>query len=402
MDIPRGILALMDPLSVYIHIPFCKSRCGYCDFNTYAGVEYLIDAYASAVCRELTFLSQNAPEDIPIKTIFFGGGTPSIVPEKYFEQIFDTIFRFYRIIDEAEISLEANPWPLTYLYLKRLRQLGFNRISIGMQSAIRSELRLLDRRHDFCDVSNAVEWSRRAGFENLNLDLIFGLPGQKVRDWMESLQLAVGFQPEHLSLYALTIEEGTVLGGQISKGLLPSPDEDIAAEIYEWTMEYLASEFTQYEISNWAHSMPDNSSPFCNHNLQYWHNQPYLGFGAGAHGWFDHKRLVNVLTPVDYIRAIGTHKKVHFPHTPATTEINLIDIETEMQETMMLGLRLTQEGVKSENFYTRFGKEMEVVFEKEISDLCSLGLLEWSPGRKSLRLSYRGRFLGNQVFLRFV
>jgi len=412
------------PYSLYFHIPFCVHRCAYCDFNTYAGQESLIPAYVDALCNEIRSVASSAPERLTAHTIFFGGGTPSLLTPRQYEQIFNAIRKNIEVLFDAEVSLEANPGTVTLDYLRDLHGLGFNRISLGVQSAHPDELRQLERIHDYFDVIEAVTWARQAGFDNLNLDLIFGLPEQSLDRWQATVKLVLGLAPEHLSLYALTVEHGTPFGRWAARGLLPVPDSDLAADMYEWAGDFLASNgYEQYEISNWARSKDEsgkmkdeesNPSFACKHNLQYWRNLPYLGFGAGAHGWASGYRYSNVLRIKTYIERLKPDYLIPdypFPLSPATVNQTKISMHTEMQETMLTGLRLTREGVSAEDFAGRFGVQMRDVFGKEIDELLGLGLLEWadSPlfsgeglGVRSLRLTRRGRLLGNQVFMRFV
>ena len=308
--------------------------------------------------------------------------------------------------------MEANPGTVTLDALHGLRRAGFNRISFGVQSFHPSELRQLERIHDPFDVLNAVAWARQAGFDNFNLDLIYGLPEQTLSRWQANVKQAVELAPQHLSLYALTIEQGTPYGRWAEHGLLPLPDPDLAADMYEWVSEYLEGQgYEQYEISNWA-----RPGFQCRHNLQYWRNQPYLGFGAGAHGCANGRRVSNVLhikTYLDRLAPDPFSPALAFPLSPASVTQTSLTPFVEMQETMMLGLRLTQAGVSAEAFRRRFGQELMAVFGKEINELIRLGLLEWvalqnsevsktSEFSRLLRLTRHGRLLGNQVFLRFV
>ncbi|KAF0108877.1 MAG: oxygen-independent coproporphyrinogen III oxidase [Anaerolineaceae bacterium] len=398
--------------SLYLHVPFCKHRCAYCDFNTYAGQEALIPDYVDALVREIESVAHSAPEQLAVHTIFFGGGTPSLLTSKQFEQIFRAL-RGHFDLSDLETSLEANPGTVSLDTLRDLRSLGFNRISFGVQSFHANELRQLERIHDPFDVFDAVTWARRAGFENLNLDLIFGLPQQSLDRWSATVKRAVGLAPEHLSLYALTVEHGTPFGRWAARGLLPVPDADAAAEMYEWAGDFLsASGYEQYEISNWA-----KPGFQCEHNLQTWRNQPYLGFGAGAHGYAAGVRYSNVLRIKTYIERLTNPESrtvnIEFPFSPATVNRLPSTVRSEMQETMMLGLRLTSEGVSAADFAARFGVPVTDVFGKEIDELLGLGLLEWvlppSPafgrgagGEGIIRLTKRARLLGNQVFIRFV
>jgi len=328
---------------------------------------------------------------------------PSLLPPDALEDILHALREGFQWTTSIEISMEANPGTLSLDYLRAIRSLGINRLSLGMQSAHPRELLFLERQHDYMDVVAAVKWARQAGFDNLSLDLIFGLPEQTLDLWEGSLQLALRLAPEHFSLYALTLEHGTPLGHWADRGLVPQPDPDLAADMYERAAELLtASGYEQYEISNWAtRSQASGETMVCRHNVQYWRNQPYLGLGAGAHGFAGGYRTVNVLSPRAYIQRLSSGLgSGAFPRTPATTEARPIDSQTAMRETMMMGLRLTQEGVSAEAFQERFGVSLEDVFAPEIARLVQVGLLEWAGD--ALRLTTRGRLLGNQVFMAFV
>ena len=384
-------------------------RCGYCDFNTFAGLDHLIPRYAEAVCRELELISAACPDPMPVHTIYFGGGTPSLLPIISLEKILSSIDRNLKSTILPEITLEANPGTVSEGYLADLQTLGVNRLSIGMQSANPDELTLLERQHTFADVVNAVDWARVAGFTNLNLDLIYGLPNQALSSWMQSIDAALSLSPEHLSLYALTLEDGTPLQRKIKIGIFSEPDPDLAADMYDAASDRLAEVgYIQYEISNWAKRDPHGELLACQHNLQYWRNQAYLGLGAGAHGFINSKRTVNVASPQAYIRRMENNQEKSseicvFPQTPASIEIQSIDREAEIGETMMTGLRLVLEGVSDQDFSTRFGMHLKDRFSNEIDRLTRLDLLEWA-GEKAdvLRLTRRGRLLGNQVFREFI
>ncbi len=414
----------MELYSIYLHIPFCIHRCCYCDFNTYAGREAEIPEYCGAVCSEMQQVAEASGEGIPVHTIYLGGGTPSLIPLEQHRKIIDTVYSRYSLIPDAEISLEANPGTVSKDYLIGLHEIGYNRISFGMQSANPELLKVLERQHSPVDVIRAVEWARLAGFDQINLDLIFGLPGQSVAQWQESVEFAIRLRVEHLSLYGLTIEPETPIYRWIDQGLVTSPDVDLAADMYEWASDRLLDAgFIQYEISNWARPGKDGTLLACRHNLQYWYNRPYLGFGAGAHGYIVHMpknnmsalyqnasdpisrglRTENVLRIREYINAVARNEKKSFPQSTANRSVTLIDGFSEMQETMMVGLRLTRDGVSTRDFEDRFGQSMLAVFGSEISGTINKGLLEWAGNYHDiLRLTKRGRLLGNQVFMEFV
>ena len=394
----------MEPISIYLHIPFCIHRCSYCDFNTYAGREKHIPAYLRALRHEIGFLGNSAPVRLPVHTVFFGGGTPSLVPPDEIELVLKQIALHFDLLPQAEITMEANPGTVSKAQLATLRAAGVNRLSYGMQSSHPEELRLLERIHSFLDVIDAVRWAREAGFDNLSLDLIFGLPSQSLERWKNTLEDALMLRTEHLSLYALTVEPGTRMKAWVRKGLVPPPDEDLAAEMYEYAMDRLeAGGFRQYEISNWSRVDSRGVDYASRHNLQYWLGLPYLGLGAGAHGYASGIRTANVDGIGEYIRRMAESPKLVFPLSPANRISERVDRETEMQEWMMVGLRLTEKGVSRKVFKERFDLDLLVAFGDEIEQLTRLELLEWSgEQRDRLRLTRRGRLLGNQVFMRFV
>jgi oxygen-independent coproporphyrinogen III oxidase len=391
--------------SLYLHVPFCRHRCAYCDFNTYAGQDQHRSAYVTALCREVELLATSAPQRIPVHTIFFGGGTPSLLKADEFRQIMETLFHCFDVDAKAEISLEANPGTVGLAYLRELRQIGFNRISMGMQSAHPDDLRLLEREHTFVDVIQAVKWARQAGFENLNLDLMFGFPFQTLERWQASLDRALGLDPEHLSLYSLTVEHGTPFQHWTDRGLIPTADPDLAADMYDLAESRLdAAGFMHYEISNWARTRPDGGNYACLHNLQYWRNQPYLGLGAGAHGYAGGFRTADVLGISAYIERMRAGVPQPFPATPATAVMTPIDNRMDIEETMMVGLRLLEEGVSAAGFQKRFGKGLGEIYPQEIDRLIGQGLLQWrrNAGDIILRLTPKGHLLGNRVFMEFI
>lgn len=387
--------------SLYLHIPFCVHRCGYCDFNTYAGQEDLIPAYMDALAAELRYVARHAPTTPSVVTVFFGGGTPSLVPAALLAMILDVIRSEYELAPDAELSLEANPGSLGSGYLDKLREAGFNRLSLGMQSATPEELLQLERQHTTEQVIEAVKLARQAGFDNLNLDLIFALPGQSLASWQRNLDFALRLDPEHLSLYALTIEHGTPFQSMAARGLLPVQDPDLAADMYEWAQQRLETVgYEQYEISNWAKRNGAGELLACRHNLQYWRNDPYIGLGAGAHGFLAGMRIANCLSPSIYIERMQQGSQRAFPRTPVTIRAEQMDAQREMGETMMMGLRLVEEGISLPGFEARFGAAVGDIYPEQIKRLMATNLLEQTGDR--LRLTGQGRLLGNQVFMEFV
>ena len=412
--------------SIYIHIPFCTHRCAYCDFNTYAGQEAAIPAFVDALCREVEFVAAQAPGRISVHTVFFGGGTPSLLSPEQYTRILDAVRCGFELAADAEITTEANPGTISRGSLVAIRAAGVNRISFGAQSANGEELRMLERTHSFLDVMEAVSAARHAGIDNLNLDLIYGLPEQRLETWQTTVKRVLELEPEHISAYALTLEHGTPFGRWSARGLLPTLDPDAAAEMYEWASEALeAAGYQQYEISNWATSVDGGRSTVggtlldaketpafaCRHNLQYWRCEPYLAFGAGAHGYANGYRYSNVLRTATYIERLETREsrierreRIAWPVSPAAVNQHKQTSQDEMSEFMITGLRLTREGIMPEAFHERFGRELNEVYGKQTDKLLRLGLLERADedGRLRLRLTKRGRLLGNQAFVRFV
>jgi oxygen-independent coproporphyrinogen-3 oxidase len=291
---------------------------------------------------------------------------------------------------KAEISIEANPGTVDPSKLSGLRLLGVNRLSLGVQSFDDEELFQLGRVHSAAEASDAFCAARQAGFDNVNLDLIYGLPGQGLSSWQDSLTRALDLQPDHLSLYALTVEANTPLAAAIAGGDLPAPDPDLAADMYEFAQDLLSSAgFVHYEISNWART----PGHVCQHNLTYWRNEAYLGIGAGAHSWWNARRWSNTAHPSDYVAQVLAGQR------PVARE-ETISPALEMGETMIMGLRLLDEGVSCRRFGERFGIDPRISFSDEIKELVDLDLLQTDGG--GVRLTARGRLLGNQVFLRFL
>jgi oxygen-independent coproporphyrinogen-3 oxidase len=381
---------------LYVHIPFCTRRCGYCDFNTFAGQSHLIPRYVDALCQELEWVAKDSPEYTAIDTIFFGGGTPSLLSSEQFRRIHEQMRRSFSLVPEAEITLEANPGTVTSASISELHDLGFNRVSFGMQSAHPQDLAILDRQHRFTDAANAVAWSRKAGFQHINVDLIFGIPGQPLKRWQDNLELAVQMGVDHLSLYSLILEEGTQLQRWYQRGLLDLVDDDLVADMFEYAMDYLPTAgFEQYEISNWARGLDAR----CKHNLNTWHYQPYFGIGAGAHGFIGDVRTANVNLIPAYI---GRMKKPA-GEWPAAETVERLEKWEEMQEWMMVGLRLVSEGVSKLEFKKHFGYALEQVFPKQLERLTRQGLLEeCGELNDHIHLTRRGVMLGNWVFSEFV
>ncbi len=382
-------------LSLYLHIPFCGVRCSYCAFNVYTHLEALIPAYIEALCRELRWLGQATEQ--PLHTIYFGGGTPSLLTPAQVDAILHTCRTSFQVSADAEIAFEVNPDPISVGYFRQIRDSGVNRLSIGMQSAHAAELRLFARPHGIDAVEQTVNVARQAGHANLSLDLIYGVPNQTLAMWQASVAKALSLEPDHLSLYALQVESGTPLAAWVERGTLPPPDDDLAADMYEAADSLIsAAKLRQYEISSWARPGFE-----CRHNLQYWHNAPYLGVGAGAHGYANDIRYQVVRAPQAYIeRASAQNVPRPFPLTNTTDSHETITPEQAMDETMMTGLRLVQTGIERAAFMARFGVTVEVAYAEALEKMAAYDMLEITAER--IRLKNRARLISNQVLLHFM
>jgi oxygen-independent coproporphyrinogen-3 oxidase len=391
-------------ISIYIHFPFCQKRCSYCDFVTYAGKSDLIPGYIKAIKKEITEVAQGIVPGTQIHTIYFGGGTPSLLPEESIKEFLGLIFTKFPVTPDVEITMEINPGTVIPGYMEKLFQNRINRLSIGMQSANDSDLKSLGRIHNFAQFSETIKDIKDAGFGNFSFDLIYGIPGQSLESWRQSLERAVNLNPPHLSIYSLTIEENTPFWRLLEEGKISKPDDDQTADMYELTSEFLRKHgYHQYEISNWARKKEGGKLYSSIHNLQYWRNLPYLGFGPGSHGSAAGVRSANTSSIEDYIQRSGKNEDHNFPLSFASETWQSLSKKEKMEETMMLGLRLTGEGVSEIEFRERFGKSPTEVFGQQIDQLVSQGLLERiQDDRKTIRITSRGRLLGNRVFMEFV
>jgi len=378
----------MKSLAVYVHIPFCTVKCGYCDFNAYAGMDALKPRYRDALLAEIdSYAPLLAVRQLT--SIHFGGGTPGEVPPSHIRAVIERLSRYAPIASGAEIGLEANPGTVSYNDLVLLRAAGVNRLSLGAQSFHSDELRFLERIHSPEATAATVRNARLAGFPSLSLDLIYGLPGQTMERWESSLQAALALAPDHLSCYALTVEEGTLLGRQVAEGTVVPVDPDLAADMYERATDLLATaRFRQYELSNWAR--PSHES---RHNQVYWRDGDYLGLGTGAHGYVDGQRYENIAQPRSYIASLEKPGKTAVNHAYRP------DRATAMSDWLALRLRLV-EGLAPEDFTATFGLPLTDVVGQPMRECNEAGLLEQASGR--ICLSRRGRLLHSEVAVRLL
>jgi oxygen-independent coproporphyrinogen-3 oxidase len=354
---------------VYVHIPFCSTRCDYCDFATWTDREHLIDQYVDAC---VTHVERQHLQ--PATSVFFGGGTPSLLTERSLTRILDAIDR----ADGAEVTVECNPDSVDRAKLREYRAAGVNRVSFGVQSMRTHVLALLGRTHDPANVERAVDGARAAGIERINLDLIYGTPGESVADWEATLGAALALEPEHVSAYALTVEAGTPLGKAVAAGERPAPDDDDQARKYEVADDRLgAAGLEWYEISNWSRSGGE-----CRHNLLYWAQGDYAAIGCAAHGHAAGRRWWNVRTPDRYIETVAAGDTVEAAH-------EVLDPDTQLAERLTLAIR-TRAGIKLTAIPVDSPR-----MSCTLDDLEHAGLLRRDAER--VVLTRRGRLLGNEV-----
>lgn len=372
---------------VYLHIPFCRSRCSYCDFATdvFKSAE-IVESYVSALVKEIESFENHAGSPTAVDTIYFGGGTPSLLSAPQLEKILAAVRDKFSVLDNSEITMEMNPATVTLETLEAYRQLGINRASFGAQTFDDTELRRLGRKHTAADVRDTIELLRRANYTNVSFDLIAGLPRQTVADWRRNLDEALKLQPEHLSLYLLEIHEATPLAEQIRSGRQPLPDEDAAAEMYETMLEKAAvSGYRQYEISNF--SLPNYESK---HNSKYWTLDAVFGFGCSAHS-FDGANI-------RYSNERDTARYVALIENDDSAIVNREKIDAAA-EFIFLGLRLTR-GVDLQFYEKRFGINLIEKYAEDLQRLEELHLIEIAENR--LRLTVKGALFSNEVFAAFV
>jgi len=379
---------------LYVHIPFCLAKCQYCDFTSYPGRSNEDkDTYLQTLVKECQiyarmFRESSAYGEVSLESIYFGGGTPTCLTGGQLCFLLETIKESFPIQIGAEITVEGNPGTLDLPKLVDLYKGGFNRLSLGAQSFNLKELKLLGRIHTATETAQAFNWAREAGFTNIGLDLMYGLPGQALEHWQSNLQTALSFAPDHISLYQLKIEEGTPFYQRLSEGSLQEFPDDLAALMYEEAIRTLTGAgYLHYEISNFA--LPGRES---RHNRLYWKNDCYIGIGAGASGYLPGVRYSNETVLDNYITLTNQG------HRPVDSEEN-ITTELQLFEAVFLGLRLV-EGLDKESFFCRYGVRIEQIYGETISRLKEQGLLQEDSLR--IALSQKGLNLANLVFMEFL
>lgn len=399
-------------LELYIHIPFCMKKCAYCDFLSGPAPRETIDRYVTALVAEIRQY-QKLAENYRVTTIFFGGGTPSILSGGQMKEIFDALRDVFEIQADAEITMEANPGTVTKENLQAYRACGINRISFGLQSVDDKELKLLGRVHTMRQFEESYDLARKAGFQSINIDLISAIPGQTVESWEHTLDTVIRMNPEHISAYSLIIEEGTPFyeiygenakeeqdsrcekcladdGKQmdIGKNFPKLPDEEAERRMYELTAEKLeAAGYLQYEVSNYA-----KPGYACRHNKGYWQRVEYLGIGTGAASLIENERYQHISDTDLYIRANGKLNQIE-------EEKETLDWNAQVEETMFLGLRM-KEGVNKQKFRERYHREIQEVYGEVLEKLKEEGLLR--EEEKRICLTKRGNDLSNYVLAQFL
>ena len=372
-------------LGLYIHIPYCLHKCGYCDFNSHPENQEESIHYVDALIQELKSYS---PKKYSIASVFFGGGTPTILPSSQLKHILKTAQEVFNFQTDCEITIEANPATIKLQSLQEIREAGYNRISIGAQSFDQKELQLLERVHSEKEIHTTIDKARSSNFKNLSMDLIFALPGQTIEKWHSNLNQAIEKKPEHLSTYNLTIEPATAFFQLHKKGKLNLPNENIQLGMYETTIQILKDAgYQHYEISNFSKPRMESQ-----HNINYWNNGEYIGIGAGASSYLYGERFKNTKLPSNYIREIKVNKS-------AIETRETLEPMHAMGETLMLGLRLLK-GISIDDFEKRFQISFHKVYGKTLDQLFNQELI--TLNKNHIALSKKGLFLADSVILQFM
>lgn len=374
---------------VYIHIPFCHQICNYCDFNKVFFKNQPVDEYIEALGQEMRMTVENNPQTFThIETIFLGGGTPTSLSVEQLTRLMELIHLYIPLEQVMEFSSEANPDELTHEKLMVLKKYGINRLSLGVQSFNQEILKKLGRTHSNEHVFKTLRDAKEIGFSNISIDLMYGLPGQTLEQWQETLDIAFSLGLPHFSAYSLIVEPKTIFYNLMNKGKLSLPGEDLEAKMYDMLMQQMeAHGLTQYEISNFAKKGFEST-----HNCIYWENDEYAGFGAGASGYLNNVRYQNIGPLRKYIEAVENG-------TLPLLDIHEVTKKERIEEEMFLGLRKTA-GVSKQQFIEKFDVPMEQLFAEHIAKLETEGLIDNTED--VLKLSYNGRFVGNEVFQQFL
>ena len=377
----------MKHLSLYIHVPFCIKKCLYCDFPSYGGCESIFDDYVNALINEIRETKESF-SDYNIKSIFLGGGTPSILSPKLTGKIMDTVFNCFNIDNNCEITTEANPKTVDEFKLREYKAMDINRISFGVQAWQNNILKSLGRIHTIDDFIKNMAQARDIGFKNINADIMFALPNQTLSDWEETLEKIIKLNPTHISAYSLIIEDGTVFGKMYDEGNLKPCDEVLDRKMYYMAKEMLSDKgYNQYEISNFAKEGFE-----CYHNKVYWRCDEYIGYGIGSHSYFNGERFNNTYDIEKYISSKGKYSVIK-------ENIEKLKTEDMYAEFMFMGLRMTK-GIEKQRFFERFNKSVFDVYGNEIKHLKELNLINETD--TNIMLTEKGIDVSNTVFEKFI
>ena len=378
----------MEELGIYIHIPFCKQKCFYCDFCSFANKNEMQEKYVEAVINEIKNITHK--EKYTVTTIYFGGGTPSILNPEYIKNILQEIESSFEILDDAEITIEINPGTVNEEKLKKYKEYGINRLSIGLQSANDKILKKIGRIHDYKQFEETFFYARKCGFKNINIDLMIGLPTQAVEDVKQTLEKIIQKNPEHISVYSLIIEEGTIIEKLINENKLQLPDEETERIMY-WTVvnELKENGYNQYEISNFSKKTYESK-----HNTNCWKQKQYIGLGTSAHSYLNKKRYSNTNNIEEYIKNIQENN--------ISKNITIHEEQTEestMNEYMLLGLRMIQ-GININEFKQKFKTDPTIKYKKILEKLQKENLIQIT--KTSIKLTKQGIDFGNIVWEEFI
>ncbi len=378
----------MEELGIYIHIPFCKQKCFYCDFCSFANKNEMQEKYVEAVINEIKNITHK--EKYTVTTIYFGGGTPSILNPEYIKNILQEIESSFKILDDAEITIEINPGTVNEEKLKKYKEYGINRLSIGLQSANDKILKKIGRIHDYKQFEETFFYARKCGFKNINVDLMIGLPTQTIEDVKQTLEKIIQKNPEHISVYSLIIEEGTIIEKLINENKLQLPDEETERIMY-WTVvnELKENGYNQYEISNFSKKTYESK-----HNTNCWKQKQYVGLGTSAHSYLNKKRYSNTNNIEEYIKNIQENN--------ISKNITIHEEQTEestMNEYMLLGLRMIQ-GININEFKQKFKTDPTIKYKKILEKLQKENLIQIT--KTSIKLTKQGIDFGNIVWEEFI
>lgn len=388
----------MTSYSLYVQVPFCPHGDRTCREDSELNLDGLIPDYVTALCREVDTVAHTQPDPLTLTSVYFGGGTPSVLSRGQLGKIIHRIRQHFELEQAAEVTLEVMPGTVSKSDLQVFKEVGFNRISLEMAAIYPPELDLLGKPYGVGDVITAVQWIRESGFDNLNLDTVYGLPGQTMAGWEQTLDMALNLGPDHISVYEFAPQEAALLEKWVQRGLLTLTPRGRLVSMYQLAVDCLRNGgYRQYEISSWA-----KGGYQCRHNLTYWRFEPYLGLGAGAEGFAAGVRTMNIPSPRAYVQSLldDPWEVTPFPRTPATRMVDDLTPDEEMDNVVLMGLHLTEEGVSRGRFQERFNRKLGSVYGDRIRRLVRQGLLEWSGD--ALRISSKGKLYSRWVLSSFL